>query len=313
MPREIRYHEKEEDKDDDWNLIRQPIILKKKTVSPKKSDKVLDYFPELKPSRKKKVAVVLSGGGAKGLAHVGVLRELEKYSVDIDFIAGTSMGAIIGALYALEGNLDLVDKYLSLRTKDLFSFSEFSFSFRGMIKGVIVEDVLRNLYGNATFKDTKIPLVVNATDLETGKEVIFKEGKIIDAVRASMSIPVIFKPKKINGRYYVDGGIVNNIPYNHVPKKYKTVIVVNVNAKIPPLKPQISTLGYLHHLLAVTMHNASRVPDDKRIIHVTPHMKNVYFNNFDKLKEALKAGRKAALDVFPNHFMKDPNYIENVM
>ncbi|MFW5852420.1 MAG: patatin-like phospholipase family protein, partial [Nanoarchaeota archaeon] len=218
LTREIHFNNLEEEKkDEDWDFVNNPIILKKKTVSPRKRETILNFFPDL-IRNKKKIALVLSGGGAKGLAHVGLIEELEKYNVDIRFISGTSMGAIIGALYALEGNLKLVNKYIKYRTRDLVTLRDFSFTLKGIIKGRAIEDLLKDLYGNSTFEDTKIPLVINAVDIETGKEVIFRKGKIIDAVRASMSIPIVFEPKRIKGRMYVDGGVVNNVPYNHVPK-----------------------------------------------------------------------------------------------
>lgn len=303
--REIHYNELEtKKKDDEWDIVTKPVILMKKTVRAKSNNKIFDYFPELRLSRKKKVALVLSGGGAKGLGHVGVIRELEKYAVDIDFIAGTSMGAIIGAIYALEGNLDIIDKYVNLNKKKLISLSDISFSLKGFIKGKAIENILSDLYGNSTFKDTKIPLVINAVDIHTGKEVIFREGKIIDAVRASMSIPVVFSPKKINGKIYVDGGIVNNAPYNHVPKKYKTVIVSNVNSKIPQLKEDASGVNYFLHFLTILEHNATHIPNDKRIIKVESDMKNIFVGDFAKMKEAIKRGEKAAKHVLPRHLKK---------
>ena len=291
-------------KDSDWDVIKKPIILTKKTIVAKSKNKIFDYFPELRLNKAKKVALVLSGGGAKGLGHVGVIKELEKYDVQVDFIAGTSMGAIIGALYALEGNFDLIDKYINVNKKKLISFSDISFSLKGFVKGKVIEDLLSDLYGNSTFDDTKIPLVINAVDIHTGKEVLFKSGRIVDAVRASMSIPVVLAPKKINGKMYVDGGIVNNAPYNHIPKKYKTVIVSNVNSKIPILRENASGIQYFMHLMAVMEHNATHIPDDKRIIKINSDMKNIYVGDFDKMKLAIKRGEVAAKRVLPKYLKK---------
>ena len=305
LRREIHYSEFEDkEKDSDWDVIKKPIILTKKTIVAKSKNKIFDYFPELKLNKAKKVALVLSGGGAKGLGHVGVIKELEKYDVQIDFISGTSMGAIIGAIYALEGNLDIIEKYINMNKKKLISLSDISFSLKGLIKGRAIEDILSDLYGNSTFKDTKIPLVINAVDAHTGKEVVFRSGKIIDAVRASMSIPVVFAPKNINGKIYVDGGVVNNAPYNHVPKSYKTVIVSNVNSKIPALKKNASGIQYFMHFLAIMEHNATHIPNDKRIIQVKPDMKNIYVGDFDKMKLAIKRGEIAAKHVLPRHLKK---------
>ncbi|MFP4656522.1 MAG: patatin-like phospholipase family protein [Candidatus Woesearchaeota archaeon] len=301
--RRMRRHELRDDAEDEWDVLRRPTVFRKKTVTPDKKSGIMDFFPDLKYKRDK-VAVVLSGGGAKGMAHVGVLRELEKYNVDIDFISGTSMGSIIGAIYALEKNLDLVDRYLKHTVKDLITFKDFNFSLKGLVKGVVIEELLWSIYGNATFDDTKIDLVVNAVDLESGKEVVFREGKILDAVRASMSIPIIFTPKVINDKMYVDGGVANNVPYNHVPKKYKKVIVCDVNSHLPPLKKNHSALGYFYHVLSLLEHNATKVPDDKRIIWLRPDMKDITVGDFAKMKTAVEIGTREAQNVFPQCFKK---------
>ncbi len=284
----------------DWNIITHPITLMKKTMRPDKS--VRAFFPELR--RRKKVAVVLSGGGAKGLAHVGFLRELEKYDVEIDFIAGTSMGAIVGALYALEKDLSIIDKHLKYKTRDLVTFKDITFSLKGMFKGMVIEDMLKDLYGKATFEDTKIPLVINAVDLETGKEKVFKEGKLIDAVRASMSIPVIFTPHKIKGKMYVDGGVMNNVPCNHVPGKYRKVVVCNVNSKMPPLKKNYTGIEFFLHTMSLLQHNATRIPRDDKHILVEPDMSKMSVGDFSKMREAIKIGEKKASETLGKHFKK---------
>ncbi len=303
--RRMRRHdfEKESSGSSDWDIITKPTFFTKKTVEPDRNSSIIDFFPELK-YKNNKVAVVLSGGGAKGLAHVGLLRELVKYNVDIDFIAGTSMGSIIGAIFALEKNLDLVDKYLKHTIKDLVRLKDFKFSLKGFIKGMVIEELLWSIYGNSTFADTKIELVVNAVDLESGKEVVFKEGKILDAVRASMSIPIVFTPKVIRGRMYVDGGVVNNVPYNLVPKRYNKVIICDVNSQLPKLKKKHSGLEYFYHVLSLLEHNATKVPDDKRIIWVRPNMQDITVGDFSKMEEAVARGAAASRDVLPKHFKK---------
>ena len=301
--RKHHFDESSEDSGSDWDVITKPTFFTKKTVVPNEKSGIMDFFPDLK-FRKKKVALVLSGGGAKGMAHVGLIRELEKYDVDIDFISGTSMGAIIGAIYALEKNLILVDKYLKHTVKDFVRLKDFNFSLKGLIKGIVIEDLLWSIYGNSKFEDAKINFVVNAVDLENGKEVVFNEGKILDAVRASMSLPVIFTPKTINGRRYVDGGVVNNVPYAHVPKKYKKVIVCDVNHYFPSLKKNHSGLEYFYHVISLLEHNATRIPDDKRIVLVRPDMTNIMVGDFGKSKEAVYRGSEEAKKVLPNYFKK---------
>ena len=308
MQREIHYNDHiKTEKDSDWDIIKEPVILKKKTITSPPRNKLLDYFPELVSRKKKKVALVLSGGGAKGLAHIGVIRELQKYNVDVDFIAGTSMGAIVGALYALDGNLELINKYIDINTKKLFSLSDFSLSLKGFIKGKAVENIFLDLYGNSTFKDTKIKLAVNAVDIHTGKEVVFKKGKIIDAVRASMSLPIIFSPKEINGKLYVDGGVANNVPCDLVPDKYQKIIVSNTNSKLPEIDRTASGIRYFLHFISILESNATRIPNNKKIIRIEPDMKDIFVGDFRKIKTAIERGQKTSQEVLPKYFKKIVN------
>lgn len=308
----IQYTEKKEiseEQQDVWNLFTGNFFLTKKEVSPSSKNKLYNLFPELRPIKKEKIALVLGGGGAKGLAHVGILKELEKYDVEVDFIAATSMGAIIGALYALEGNVNLIKQFTDVKSKDLISINDVSLSMKGILKGNIVEEILRGLYGNSTFEDTKVELAVNAVDVETGEEKIFRNGKLLDAVRASMSIPLVFMPKKIEGHLYVDGGLANNLPYNLVPKKYKKVIVCNVSSKIPKITKSTTGLKYFRHFISVIEHNATEIPNDKRVIYLAPETVDIFTEEFHRVKEAIQRGHDVCKDVFPKYFKKKADYI----
>ncbi len=291
-------------KDDSWNIFSGEVMLEKKEIIPKKNSKVLSWFPELKLRKKQKIALVLGGGGAKGLAHVGIIRELLKYDVDIRLIVGTSIGAIVGALLALEGNLDLIDNFLQLKRKDIISFKEFSFSLKGLIKGTNMENILRGLFGNATFADTKIPLILNAVDIETGKEVAISKGRIFDAVRASIAIPIVFKPKKINGKIFVDGGVKNNVAYNLVPKSFKKVVVSNLTWQIPKANNIKNGIHYLFHIISLLHNNSTHIPDDKRIIHVKPDVLKFSIFDFGKIKEIIAIGEQTGKNIFPRHFKR---------
>ena len=159
-------------------------------------------------TRPRQVALVLSGGGARGFAHVGVLQVLEERGVGVDLIAGTSMGAILGALYAsgydAEEIYEIAD---ALSWRDVIDLS--------LQTGVLKGDKLRQFLAEhlpPTFGDLDIPLAVTTTDLETGEEHVILHGDLIDAVRASASFPGAFEPVQIDGRTLADGGIVNNLP-----------------------------------------------------------------------------------------------------
>jgi len=164
---------------------------------------------------KKKVGLVLGSGAARGLAHVGAVKALQEQRIPVDCIAGASIGALVGACYARNGDitefehvvlktdfkrfLGLVDVNLALMSK-------------GLVQGNKVKELLKPLIGDVTFKDLQIPLAVVATDVYTGEEVILREGSVLEAVRASISMPVIFTPVKIGKKFLIDGGVVDPLP-----------------------------------------------------------------------------------------------------
>jgi len=165
--------------------------------------------------RKKKIGLVLSSGAAKGLAHIGVIKALIERKVPIDFIAGSSIGALVGACFAKKGSISEFEQVV-LRTdwRRLLELADFNLAllFKGFVQGQKVRELLKAIIGDAQFKDLRIPLAVMATDLESGEGVVIKEGSVLEAVRASISIPVVFTPIKIGGKFLVDGGILNPVP-----------------------------------------------------------------------------------------------------
>ncbi len=175
---------------------------------------------------KKNVALVLGAGGAKGYAHIGVIRALEEAGYNITSVAGTSMGALIGGLYAA-GKLDEAFAWLkTLDKKAIFKLADLkNISRDGIIKGEYVFAELRAIVGDVPIEDLSMPYCAISADLESGQEVVFTKGNLLDAVRASISMPVFFKPKVIDGRKYVDGGVVNGLPINRVARTEGDVVV----------------------------------------------------------------------------------------
>lgn len=168
---------------------------------------------------KQNIALVLSSGGAKGYAHIGVIRALEESGARITSVAGTSMGALVGGLYAA-GKLD--EAYAWLKTIDnweVFKLADLkNISTTGIINGEYIFDELHKLVGDVRIEELPIPFCAVAADLDTGKEKVFTKGKLLDAIRASISMPVFFVPHKIRGKRYIDGGVVNGLPINHVKR-----------------------------------------------------------------------------------------------
>lgn len=190
---------------------------------------------------KQKIALVLSGGGARGIAHIGVIEELEKQGYEIGAIAGTSMGALVGGTFTL-GKMEEFKTWLySLDKIKVFNLVDFSFSSQGLIKGDKVLNTIKEFIPDKNIEDLPIPYAAVATDIINKKEVVFAEGSIFKAIRASISIPTVFTPVKTVDALLVDGGVINNIPINHVKRSQgDSLVVVNVNADIPVQKPIIS-------------------------------------------------------------------------
>jgi len=180
------------------------------------------------PAAPPKIALVLGGGGSKGLAHVGVIRELEDAGIHPDLIVGCSSGALIGALYADDPNANhLEDLLLDLKRKDLMDFS-FFYSRFGLVKGKSLENFLKENLGAHFFDALKIPLVVVATDLHTGELLELGGGPLLPALCGSAAVPGVFKPVPYLGRHLVDGGAVDPVPVR-IAKKYGAQVIIAVD------------------------------------------------------------------------------------
>ena len=190
---------------------------------------------------KQKVSLVLSGGGARGIAHIGVIEEIEKQGFEIFSVAGTSMGALVGGVYAL-GKMDAFKNWFyTLDKLKVFSLVDFSFSIQGLVKGDKVFNKMKEFISDINIEDLNIFYTAVAADIINKEEVVFTKGSIFEAIRASISIPTIFTPVKTDDGLLVDGGVINNIPINHAHRTSGDIlIVVNVNANIPVDKPAIS-------------------------------------------------------------------------
>ncbi len=187
----------------------------------------------------KKVSLVLSGGGARGIAHIGVIEELERQGYTIKSISGTSMGAVVGAVFAV-GKLQAYKEWIcSLDKMRIFRLVDFTFSSQGLIKGDRVFNKMKEFMPDVNIEDLNINFAATATDIINNKEVVFTKGSIIDALRASVAIPTVFTPVKTKNSILVDGGVINNIPISYVQRtKDDILIVVYVNADVPIYKPQ---------------------------------------------------------------------------
>jgi NTE family protein len=178
----------------------------------------------------RKIGLALSGGGARGLAHIGVLEILEREGVPIDYLAGTSMGGVIAAGYAagLSPNFLEQEALRMANLRRLLALADPSLPRRGFLEGQKVRAYLIGHLGDRTFDDLRLPLALVAVDLNDGSEVILRDGRVVDAVRATISLPGVFTPVERDGQLLVDGGLLNNLPAD-VVRQMGADVVIAVN------------------------------------------------------------------------------------
>lgn len=176
----------------------------------------------------KKVGLVLGSGSARGWAHIGVIQALAEAGVRVDYVAGTSIGAFVGAFYAAGKIETLRNTTLELNRKQIALFFDMVFPKSGLIDGEKIADLVREHISEKNIEELSLPLCVICTDLNTGCEVNIQDGDIIEAVRASISVPGIFTPVKKNGAFLVDGGLVNPVPVN-VSRQMGAELVIAVD------------------------------------------------------------------------------------
>jgi NTE family protein len=267
--------------------------------------------------REKRTGLILSGGGARGFAHIGVLRVLEHTQTQVDVIAGTSMGAILGALYANGYSSEEIYKLSqAVSWRDVLDFSMQS----GLIKGEKMHQLLAT-HLPADFKDLQKPFAVATTDIESGEEVFITDGDLISALRASSCYPGMFEPLQFRGRTLADGGIVNNLPVEAVafldatytiasdttpPRRSSYVdpnseghwwerfmATVRFERRNPMAQMLMRSTDIMQSILTdmqYTLH-----PADIRIRHIMPHVRVESFWSFE---EIVALGERTAIHTF---------------
>lgn len=272
-----------------------------------------------------KVGLVLSGGGAKGLAHIGVLKVLERAKIRIDYIGGTSMGAIIGALYASGYSADELDSIaksydfnvlmqdiVPRRAKSIYQkeFTEkYALSLPIYKKGVQLPTALskgqnvfnlllqltENVHTISDFSHLPIPFFCIATNLETGKEEILETGFLPQAVRASGSFPTLLDPVKVGDKVLVDGGVVNNFPVDIMRQKDVDIIIgVDVQDKLKDVKTLDTALDIVFQIVNFQIYREDKAKAEMADIYIHPNIDNFNVISFDLAENIIKNGIKAA-------------------
>lgn len=175
--------------------------------------------------RTKNVALALSSGGARGLAHIGAIEELEAHDYHISSIAGCSMGALIGGVYAA-GKLNEFREWMkTIDRKKMLELTDFSLSLNHLVKGTRIIEAIMEFVPDVLIEDLPIPYCAIATDWKAGREVVFSKGRLFDAIRASISLPSFYEPVQRDGMILIDGGVMNPIPMNRVTRHEGDILV----------------------------------------------------------------------------------------
>lgn len=259
-------------------------------------------------SQRKKVGLALGSSVARGLAHIGVLEVLEREGIPIDMVSGTSMGAIIGAAYASNKRACQIKEFaLDLGWKKMVPLLDLTVPKTGFVGGRRIQKRLKEIIGEAYFADLAQPFACVTTDIVTGEEVVFRNGLVLDAVIASISLPIIFRATKWRRRYLVDGTLVTPVPVK-VLKEMGSDFVISVNvlhhpAENPPLHPEdvkeikepnisdimIQTVNILaSHLVKSSLSSSDII--------IEPNMADIGLADFHKVEECIRRGELAAQD-----------------
>ncbi|MBW2971125.1 patatin-like phospholipase family protein [Candidatus Woesearchaeota archaeon] len=250
--------------------------------------------------KRKTIGLALGSGGARGLAHIGVIKILEKHHVPIDLIAGTSMGAAIAAHYSLFRDVKKLEQItLEFRRRDTIRLIDLNNPQRSMIRGQKIREFLIDRLGEATFNDVKIPLRIGATALEDGRSVVFRSGKLVDAIMASGAIPGIFPPVKYRGRHLVDGALTDATPVDLVAEMGAEVIIaVDLFVLERFNKKPLTMLHVVNRSYAILMDSLVKYSTKEygdNIVVIKPNTgRRMQTFNFHKGKEMIRAGEIAA-------------------
>jgi NTE family protein len=248
-----------------------------------------------------KVALVLGGGSARGFAHIGVIRALEQEKIPIDMIVGTSVGSLIGALYASEVNsFDLEWTAFTLSREDIFDYGILNaFSGMGLANGQKLEAFVRSKVPAANIEDLRIPFAAVATDLNRGTRVVLDKGPVAAAVRASSAIPGVFEPVKLQGKLLVDGGVVDNVPTSVAREKGADIVIaVDIGQQVVNFNISDIIDVMLQSITIMAAENTKFRKKEADVL-ISPRIGDVGMLDFTQKKRCMQAGIDAAQKAMP--------------
>jgi NTE family protein len=251
---------------------------------------------------RKKVGLSLASGGGRGMAHIGVLQVLTEHHIPIDMVAGSSAGALVAAIYAAGTDLNMLEKYLcTLVPKDLIDPTVVTRG--GFISGNKVSDIMRVLTHDLAIEQTQIPCFIGAVDLESAEYHIFSGCKLYEAARASMAIPGVFTPANIGGRWYIDGGMLQELPVE-VLREHGADVVIGVDLSIKKrftISPNKAPGAHAALLRAFDLmqREITRLRRDPVDVRIKPDVSFMGMLSTSGAEEAIRIGRQCAEQALP--------------
>ncbi|MCF7935163.1 MAG: patatin-like phospholipase family protein [Synergistales bacterium] len=247
--------------------------------------------------RQKRIGLALGGGAVLGGAHIGVIRALEEASIPIHALAGTSIGALVGALYAFgkswEELLEIAEEI------DWFSVSRFAPSQYGLLSNERIRDVMHRALGEVTIEEAPIPMAIVAADIGSGEKVVLRQGDVGDAVMASTCIPGVFAPVTMNDRMLIDGGLVENVPVHSLRRLcVDRTIGVDLYARHRLSKPG-NIIELLHNVASVKLIHASTLERSPVDLLIAPDLSDFNAFDTDQLPQLVEEGYREARKRLP--------------
>lgn len=245
------------------------------------------------------LGLALGGGSVLGAAHVGVLKYLEENNIYPQFISGTSIGALVGSLYAFGlSAIEIEEIALKMKWSDITGLSR---STMGIFSNRKMDDFLRSKIGDKRIEDSNIPLALVATDLMTGEKIVLKQGSVIKAVKASTCIPGLFIPVELDDKVLVDGGILENCPVPTCRSMGADIVIgVDLKSKMVFNKPK-SVIGVLYNSFQFTLRTVAKYQTLEAEILLQPDLSSFSLFNIKNIKSIVDAGYKEAKLKLKNH------------
>lgn len=244
-----------------------------------------------------KVGLALGSGGARGFAHIGVLKVLEEENIPIDYIAGSSMGSLIATIYGSGQSAMDMEKFAKMFRRKYYV--DFIVPKMGFVAGKKVKELIQILSKGKNIEELTPPVRVVATDLLKGEKVVFHEGPVADAVRASISIPGIFVPEKINGRLLVDGGVIDKVPIS-VVKEMGADVSIAVDVSYFNVEPEINTIyDVILQSLDVMEKEMVRYRQINSDVMIRPIIKATSSIAYTNIEELIRLGEEATRKLLP--------------